>query len=242
MAARTPRQPRRHAGEHDLIAAFGMGGCPVCRLASEAVDAYLTAVCYEQVNDLDLRAQLRDAGGFCRPHAHRFLRQRLGALASAIVYRDVLSTARGRIRARGPARNGPFGGSAFLGGLLGSRGTRKGAATGGAPNCPACEVLLEAEDRHVGTLLSRIERPHVLEQYRAGDGLCLPHLDRAFETEGEPARLIAEAADAKLAEIVAELDEYVRKHDYRFTDEGLAGSEDVPRRAIERAVGRADPE
>ena len=57
------RKPRRHAGEHDLIEAFGQPGCPVCRLSTEAVDAYLTSVCYEQVNDLDLREQLRSAGG-----------------------------------------------------------------------------------------------------------------------------------------------------------------------------------
>ena len=238
MATRTPRQPRRHAGEHDLIAAFGMAGCPVCRLASEAVDAYLTAVCYEQVNDLDLRAQLRAAGGFCRPHAHRFLRQRLGQLASAIVYRDVLNTARGRIRQHQPSR----GGASFLGGLLGSRGGRKGVATGGAPNCPACAALVEAEERHVGTLLSRVAKPEVLAKYRAGEGLCLPHLDRALEADGDGARLLAEIAVENLGTIVAELDEYVRKHDYRFQDESLAGSEDVPRRAIERAVGRTDAE
>ena len=237
MATRTPRQPRRHAGEHDLIAAFAMAGCPVCRLASESVDAYLTAVCYEQVNDLDLRAQLRAAGGFCRPHAHRFLRQRLGQLASAIVYRDVLNTARGRVTGHQPARGG-----SFLGGLLGSRGGRKGIATGGAPNCPACAALAEAEERYVGTLVSRITRPEVLAKYRAGEGLCLPHLDRALEGDGEAARLLAEAAVEKLGTLVAELDEYIRKHDYRFQDETLAGSEDLPSRAIWRAVGRAEPE
>ena len=99
------RKPRRHAGEHDLIEAFGQPGCPVCRLATEAVDAYLTSVCYEQVNDLDLRAQLRTAGGFCRAHAERFIRQRLGQLAAAIVYRDVLNTARKRIAAGGGRRS-----------------------------------------------------------------------------------------------------------------------------------------
>jgi hypothetical protein len=234
---RVPKQPRRHAGEHDLIEAFGLPGCPVCRLASEAVDAYLTAVCYEQVNDLDLRAQLREAGGFCRVHAHRFLRQRLGQLASAIVYRDVLNTARGRIRDHAPGRAGPF-----LGGLLGRRAPRNGIATGGAPNCPACAALAEAEERHVGTLRSRITDPDVLGKYRAGDGLCLPHLDRALDGDGEGPRLLTDAAVESLGTLVAELDEYIRKHDYRFQDETLAGQEDVPGRAIERAVGRADPD
>src|SRR6187549_588281 len=114
------RKPRRHAGEHDLIEAFGQPGCPVCRLSTEAVDAYLTSVCYEQVNDLDLREQLRSAGGFCRVHAERFLRQRLGQLAAAIVYRDVLSTARKRISASLGQRA-----RSKLSALLGSRAIRR---------------------------------------------------------------------------------------------------------------------
>src|SRR6187402_2016148 len=111
------RKPRRHAGEHDLIEAFGQPGCPVCRLSTEAVDAYLTSVCYEQVNDLDLREQLRTAGGFCRAHAERFLRQRHGQLAAAIVYRDVISTARKRIAGSAGQRT-----RSKLSALLGGRG------------------------------------------------------------------------------------------------------------------------
>src|SRR5215210_6890701 len=95
------RKLRRHAGEHDLIEAFDQPVCSVDPLTTESVDAYLTSVCYEQVNDLDLREQLRTAGGFCRPHAERFIRQRFGQLAAAIVYRDVLNTARKRIAGGG---------------------------------------------------------------------------------------------------------------------------------------------
>ena len=126
--------------------------------------------------------------------------------------------------------------------MLGARSGRKGVATGGAPNCPACAALAEAEERHVGTILSRIGRPEFLASYRAGGGLCLPHLDRALEADGAGPRLLAEAAVENLGTIVAELDEYIRKHDYRFQDESLAGAEDVPGRAIERAVGRAEAE
>ena len=229
-----PRKLRRHAGEQDLIEAFGQPGCPVCRLATESVDAYLTAVCYEQVNDLDLREQLRSAGGFCRAHAERFLRQRLGQLASAIVYRDVLSTARKRIAASAGQRA-----RSMLSTLFGGRSGRRDLV--GGPRCPGCEAEAEAEQRYIGILLKRLPEAAVLDQYRAGDGLCLPHLDRALQTDSDAGRILSEAAVGMLNTIVDELDEYIRKHDYRFQTAVWNGGEDTPERAVERAVGQRPP-
>jgi hypothetical protein len=223
------RKPRRHAGEHDLIEAFGQPGCPVCRLATEAVDAYLTSVCYEQVNDLDLREQLRTAGGFCRAHAARFIRQRLGQLAAAIVYRDVLSTARKRL-----AGGGWQGGRSKLAALFGGRGQRPARAL---PPCPGCEAESEAENRYLEALRNRLRDPSVREKYQAGDGLCVPHIDQALQADDEGARVLAQASVEMLGKIVGELDEYIKKHDYRFQTPVWDGGEDTPERAVERAVG-----
>jgi hypothetical protein len=229
------RKPRRHAGEHDLIEAFGQPGCPVCRLATEAVDAYLTSVCYEQVNDLDLREQLRSAGGFCRAHAERFIRQRLGQLAAAIVYRDVLNTARKRLA----GGTGLRGRSKLAALFSGGRGRNDGRT---APPCPGCQVEAEAEGRYLSALRNRLRDPDVRERYQSGDGLCLPHIDQALEAGDDGAQAVAEAAVAMLGTIVGELDEYIRKHDYRFQTPVWDGGEDTPERAVERAVGhRPDP-
>ena len=228
------RKPRRHAGEHDLIEAFGQPGCPVCRLSTEAVDAYLTSVCYEQVNDLDLREQLRTAGGFCRAHAERFIKQRLGQLAAAIVYRDVLNTARKRLA----AGNGLVGRSK-LAALFGGGRARPQAP----PPCPGCEAETEAEGRYLTALRNRLVDPAVRAKYQAGDGLCLPHIDQALQADDAGARALAEAAVEMLGSIVADLDEYIRKHDYRFHTPVWDGGEDAPERAVERAVGhRPAPE
>ena len=221
------RKPRRHAGEHALIEAFGQPGCPVCRLSTEAVDACLTSVCYEQVNDLDLRAQLRSAGGFCRAHAERFVKQRLGQLAAAIVYRDVLNTARRRL-----ASSNGFGGRSKLAALFGGR-----ARPQASPPCPGCEAESEAEGRYLTALRNRLVDPAVRAKYVAGDGLCLPHIDQALQADDEGARALAEAAVEMLGSIVADLDEYIKKHDYRFTTPVWDGGEDTPERAVERAVG-----
>ena len=227
------RKPRRHAGEHDLIEAFGQPGCPVCRLATEAVDAYLTSVCYEQVNDLDLREQLRSAGGFCRAHAERFIKQRLGQLAAAIVYRDVLNTARKRI-ASGTGGSG----RSKLAALFGGRARRDQRSV---RSCPGCDVEAEAEERYLAALRNRLREPAVRAKYEAGDGLCLPHIDQALQADDDGARALAEAAVTMLGTIVGELDEYIRKHDYRFSTPVWDGGEDTPERAVERAVGQHPP-
>ncbi len=229
------RKPRRHAGEHDLIEAFSQPGYPVCRLATEAVDAYLTSVCYEQVNDLDLREQLRSAGGFCRAHAERFIKQRLGQLAAAIVYRDVLSTARKRLA------GGGWGGSGRSKLVALFTGGRSRTESRSLPPCPGCEAYEEAEGRYLSALKNRLVDPTVRERYRAGDGLCLPHIDRALQSDDAGARALAEVAIEMLGTIVGELDEYIRKHDYRFHTAVWDGGEDTPERAVERAVGSSPP-
>jgi hypothetical protein len=226
------RKSRRQAGEDDLLTALDRTGCPVCRLVAEAVDGFLESVCYEGVNDLELREELRQAGGFCGEHASRFLGQSHGQLATAIVYRDVLLNAARRLA---PAPRG-----SGIGELLG-RAPRRRAVAGDRRRCPACRIQTEATERHLQTLRARLVDVEVQARYRSGGGLCLPHLDRALELDDEGVRFLAEAAAADLGTLIDELARYIRKHDYRFRGEPWEGEEDAPRRAIERAVGGAGP-
>jgi hypothetical protein len=86
-----------------------------------------------------------------------------------------------------------------------------------------------------------VTEPQIAARYRAADGLCLPHLDRALEVDDAGARVLAESAGGSLGTLVDELDEFIRKHDYRFRPESWDDGADTPERAIERAVGRPDP-
>ncbi len=101
-------------------------------------------------------------------------------------------------------------------------------------------IVLKDEAAYVG--LQRAAELLGMNQRAVRNLVSRRRLEADREGEGAAARLLAEAAVEKLGTIVAELDEYIRKHDYRFQDETLAGAEAVPRRAIERAVGRAEPE
>ncbi|MFN8523433.1 MAG: DUF6062 family protein [Chloroflexota bacterium] len=232
-----PKKPRRHAGEHDLIEAFDLPGCPVCRLAHESVDAFFTSVAYEQVNDLDLRERIRNDGGFCPVHARRFLELPLGPLATAIIYRDVLVTTKRRIEAAAPRRRASLLASLTRGRLGSPPGEQSGRA-----GCVACDVLSEAEGRHLDVLCERLARPAVRERYTRSGGLCLPHLERALQRAADAESPLRETAVSALGAIVTELEEYIQKHDYRFHTPDWDDAKDVPERALDRAVGRnAEP-
>ena len=65
--------------------ALGRRGCGICRLSTRRADRFLGSYIYEHVNDVDLRATIREARGFCEVHAGHFL-EKLDALAVAITY------------------------------------------------------------------------------------------------------------------------------------------------------------
>ena len=71
--------------------AFGRSGCPLCRLSTDTAERYLDAVLWELVNDVEVRAELNRAHGYCQQHG--WLLVRAGAsLGVAILMRDVVRT------------------------------------------------------------------------------------------------------------------------------------------------------
>ena len=93
-----------------------------------------------------------------------------------------------------------------------------------ASDCPACRAQGEAE------LAAARERP--------GAGLCLPHFALAWSQAAGAVRERQREAQVEFYRAVrAELDEYIRKHDYRFSHESLAAEADSPRRAVAAVVG-----
>jgi hypothetical protein len=64
--------------------------------------------------------------------------------------------------------------------------------------------------------------------------LCLPHLRKAIETCRDSTRrdLILRIHRDTFRRLLAELDEYVRKNDYRFSGETHGAERDAWRRAV----------
>jgi Family of unknown function (DUF6062) len=217
----------------ELLEALQGGGCALCRLARKASDSYVNALLYEGVIDVPIRDELRNARGLCYRHAWRMTGKRGSVLGTAIIYRDVVNTLAMALE-EATAAPGRW------------RGNRDSLDRRLAPTteCPACRLEADAERRAAKTLIKHLGAQEVTDAYLVSGGLCLPHF-----------RLLLSHASAKDAEAAArwqgkalsrlrdELDELIRKHDYRFQHEPVAeGEADAWQRAVAALVGEAEPE
>ena len=222
----------------DLRDAFAGDGCAVCALTQAAVDRYFATLNYEAAGDRGVRAHLRQTLGFCQPHAHQWLAAS-HVLATAVIYAEVLDQALNDLRTLAYRRSGPR-----LSSLLRSRGSGESDAAATMPPrasapCPACVVHADSEKMLLGTLLSGITDPAFRDAFARSPGLCLPHLRPALAQAPDEATFAAlrNAALAHEETLLGHLQEVIRKHDYRFTEE-LAGDErDAGPRAIRHISG-----
>lgn len=178
-------------------AALAMPGCPVCRLAHEAGRHFLTHVLREGKAHADVYERVREAGGFCEDHT-RVLKW-LGEKSLG----DRRSIAR------------------LYGWLLDD------LASGPAPRgeCPACKAAKEYE-RVSLTALRDLLHPvdgdgDLRKRFRVGPGLCRAHFLRAASVieEGESLRILADVQARSWEVLSKHLKEYLRKRDYRFSQE-----------------------
>jgi hypothetical protein len=214
---------------YELLDAMQAGGCPLCRLARKASDSYLNALIYEGVVDVQVREKLRDARGPCYRHAWRIARRRGSVLGVSIIYRDVVNTEIKALEAHAAAPTRRFARSE-------PDLARQLAAT---TDCPACELEAGAAQRYAKTLLKHLKGEGIDAAYVAAGGLCLPHFRLVLQHAGpEPARTLAAWQAAAWRQLRDELDELVRKHDYRFRSEPVSDEEaDSWERAVAMMVG-----
>lgn len=218
-------------------------GCPICRIGEETARRYLSSILHEFVNDLTFRLKLVDSWGFCRRHAWGFL-----SLEQARFQGDGMSTANlaqwqiGRVlellrQAEGlPARRQR------------GRWLRKGGDLEAflrprlepSRECPACDSQHRSEQYALEVLFEHLrEEGEVTRLFRNSSGLCLAHLRAALEArDGEAGTpVLLDTQRARLEELHGELEEYLRKHDYRFSDEPYGPETDAFVKATEFLAG-----
>ncbi len=99
-----------------------------------------------------------------------------------------------------------------------------------ALDCPACAVEAVAERRYLAAL-ERLDRRHLQAALRRGPGfLCIRHLERLGDGP------VREVFQERVRALLAELEEFRRKQDYRFAEEAPGSERDSWLRAL-RALG-----
>jgi len=217
----------RDATAFEVREALTIAGCAICRLSLRSVSKLIGSIAYEQVNDITLRERLRRGGGFCNTHAHQWLAEARSVLGTALIYRDVLNAA---------LRELDEGANKSNGGLL--RGLRRSSRA--EPDCPLCEAQAQAEARYLEALLAVLAADADARERLASseEGLCRRHTLVALRSGQPAATYLAEAVRGSVERTLADLDEVIRKEDYRFQHEERTASErSAPARAIDWAAG-----
>ncbi|MBN2006930.1 MAG: hypothetical protein JXA21_26490 [Anaerolineae bacterium] len=207
-------------------------GCPLCRLSADAEKAYIDSLNYERVLDLKTRDALKASRGLCAAHSRQWQNLQGSALSVAIVYRvavldllrdtDPAATKGGFLRQdKGP-------------GQMAQRLESSGV-------CLACEQGAEAAQRFADELIKDLGAEETQNLLRECGGLCLPHLRMALRRPGagKTHKLLLEAQRAAWQALMADVEEFIRKNDYRFRQEKLSDAEaDSWIRAVDALVGR----
>lgn len=233
----------KHAIYYEVRDALAGTGCPICRLASRAIERFLDHLLYENVNDPGIRHDIRQARGFCNLHAWQ-LRDHRSALGIAIIHRDVIETLMARVETASYQRNSWLRGLNRVRSTFGETPASEATAALVADldpqkPCPACRLRDNMEVIYVRNLLAHVDDPEISSALSHSGGLCLLHFRQALRLipdEDTFERLIEIQLQA-WKRLRDELSELIRKHDYRFRDEGFGVEGDSWIRAIAQISG-----
>ncbi len=220
-------------------------GCPVCLVMLERMEREMDLWQYEVVSDMRNRQTLLHSKGFCARHTWQLaLAPNLPTpFALAMVYRSLLPDVLAEVQhdleqarvSRSTRRPN------FLRRLWRRRHGQTEVAEGihFFPACPLCRRQADVERELIQELLTLLSSQDFLQQLPRTTGFCLLHLTQATHAAPSPEQRVRllECQSACLRRNLAELDELVRKHDYRFLQEPRGEEMTAWRRAAELLVG-----
>jgi len=200
---------------YDILEILSVGRCPVCEIQRRKSMNYIDHALYALVVDPQTQNRFAQAGGYCRRHGEMLFRIPWGsALGVAILHRRLLEDTAEELQ----------------------KADRKTAAGGKKPwqrhvqpDCPACTVEREAEEGALAAILATLKAKdeRMTGAVAGGKGMCLHHIDAALSVaaDGETFVLLRDHGLRTARALIDELDEFIRKSDYRNTDEqqGLEG-------------------
>ncbi len=195
-------------------------GCPICHYGRLAGRKYLDGVMYESVNDFGLRERLVKNMGFCAFHSQEMLTFPGAKLGAAIIEQAMLKEALRRVHGTAAARNSLF-----------SRGNNTPATSVPDRNsCPACQHEQAAERRAIEELIAHWDDEWEALLEKSG-GLCFNHLMQALRRAPKArGRTLKTMHERLWQDTIAQLDEFIRKQDYRFRDEAISEEEGIASR------------
>ncbi len=218
----------------NLLDALKETGCPLCFLVKRNIHKAMDDFLYEQVNDSGVRKEIRESLGFCSLHAWQL--QKLGdGFGSSIIYEDLIGQVVTQIEKALPEKK-----RIKIIPIEILKGKKRVCSRKRKTACPMCRSRREVEKRYIFIFIEEFYEPEVHCAYKNSFGLCLPHLREVVNNckQKKLVSLLLNIESAKMKELMRELKEIQRKHDYRFSHEGFGKEGNAWIRAIEKMVGK----
>jgi hypothetical protein len=234
-----PGTTQRNLTRLDLIEALQRPGCALCYLAQQKSQRYVETLLDNAVTDVDQRDTWRRAKGFCHGHAWMATSVPQASGSLAILYADVLrheierlATLRASLL---PARWQPW----LPRHRLGKRVRHWLNVWQQRHTCPACRLWHEQEQLCLAVLLDDWYEPTLQAAFTQSSGVCVLHIARliAHGTTHQHLPAFLAAQQEHLQALQAELQEFIRKLDYRFAREPYGSEADAWQRVLALFVG-----
>lgn len=237
----------KSAGYYDLRHALTQPGCALCRLLARNADNYIEGVLWELVNDGETRHNLKKSRGYCRDHAWMLVRYG-ASLGVAVMMEDVLKTLLQVLEVANFTPQ-PTSSLSRVWQKWNPNQTSEATAdlvTDLSPQipCPVCAQVRVSENYFLEALVKHFMGSDGLDSvYRASVGFCLPHFRLALSqvSDQETFTALVEAQKAIWQRLQTELNEFIRKNDYRYIEESFGPEGNSWLRAIEAISGAAPP-
>ncbi len=177
----------------------------------------------ENVNDPGFRKELLNRGGFCREHARAMAEMR-NVLGLSILYKDQLKHYQEYLIQS--MKNTDYSGEDFVFMAIHDR-------------CPACMIYQESINSYLSAFLKGLVEKELKIAYEKAPNICLPHFMNLIKKQQsiEQKKYLIQVETAKLQALICDLEEFQRKHDYRYASEPYGHEKDSWARAINTMVG-----
>lgn len=219
-------------------------GCPICTLLVSGMRRNLFWFLYENVNNLHIRKQLYESDGYCITHAwllYQIEREEWNDnLDVAIIHRDLVKKSVEALQKNIPNIKGKSSFNFLKKWFKYFRDKKAQKQITEKTTCPACLHQQKLENVYIGSLIESLTIPEFRDLYKESFGLCINHYRKTMEKlQDENIRnFLFDVQRSKMNKIMELLDEYIRKHDYRFVNEPKGEEMNSPRWAVEMLVGK----
>lgn len=225
-----PYKPNKHISYFTLLEGLEDDGCVICNLVLRVLTQYMESLVYERVNDPEVRKNLRQSQGFCAAHGE-MLRNARSVLGSAVIHRDLIHHLMGQLKKQSYPTGTP---QNWFQELLEMEDHLSPVLSPEKP-CPACALVYQNEQSNIDLLLEHWDDETLNSAFTKSSGLCLPHLRMALGRTKDRKRFnqLQQVQLGIWQKLLSQLDEFIRKQDYRFSHEPLGEERDSWSRAID---------